>query len=74
MQKYLEDPIAEELLKGIFVEGTVIRVQVDSETGELRFTGAAEEKAAGDIAAENSAGVGDTPSGPPGEPDEGKKG
>jgi ATP-dependent Clp protease ATP-binding subunit ClpC len=25
VQKYLEDPIAEELLKGIFVEGTVIR-------------------------------------------------
>ncbi len=74
VQKYLEDPIAEELLKGIFVEGTVIRVQVNSETGELRFAGAAGEKAAGDIAAENSAGVGDTPSGPPGEPDEGKKG
>jgi ATP-dependent Clp protease ATP-binding subunit ClpC len=70
IQKYLEDQIAEELLKGVFVEGTVIRVEVNPETGELKFTGTAGDKGNGDIPEENSAGVGD---GTPGDPTPGKK-
>jgi ATP-dependent Clp protease ATP-binding subunit ClpC len=73
VQKYLEDPIAEELLKGMFVVGTVIRVKVNDEANELRFASATEDKSAGDIHAEDSAGVGGSPTGPPGDPDNGKK-
>ena len=39
MQKYLEDPIAEELLKGKYSEGAKIRVKVNKKTGELKFSG-----------------------------------
>ncbi|MDH3251258.1 MAG: ATP-dependent Clp protease ATP-binding subunit [Ignavibacteria bacterium] len=38
LQKYLEDPIAEELLKGKYPEGTTIRVKVNKKSDELRFT------------------------------------
>ncbi len=38
LQKYLEDPIAEELLKGRYPEGTTIKVKVNKRTGELRFS------------------------------------
>jgi ATP-dependent Clp protease ATP-binding subunit ClpC len=37
LQKYLEDPIAEELLKGKYPEGTTIRVSLNKKTGELKF-------------------------------------
>jgi len=37
LQKYLEDPIAEELLKGKFGEKTRIRVRLSKRTGELKF-------------------------------------
>ncbi|HET6272523.1 MAG TPA: ATP-dependent Clp protease ATP-binding subunit [Bacteroidota bacterium] len=37
LQKYLEDPIAEELLKGKFGEKTKIRVKLSKRTGELKF-------------------------------------
>jgi ATP-dependent Clp protease ATP-binding subunit ClpC len=37
LQKHLEDPIAEELLKGKVPEGTTIRVSLNKKTGELRF-------------------------------------
>ena len=40
LQKYLEDPIAEELLKGKYPEGTVIRAKVNKKSGELRFSAA----------------------------------
>jgi ATP-dependent Clp protease ATP-binding subunit ClpC len=73
VQKFLEDPIAEELLKGVFVEGTVVKVKVNAETNELKFTSAADDKPADDLHAENSAGVGDSPTGPPPGPDKGKK-
>ena len=73
IQKYLEDPIAEELLKGIFVEGSAVRVKVHSETGELWFTSAADDKGPGGIPAENPAGAGGTPTTPPGQPEPGKK-
>ncbi len=70
VQKYLEDPIAEELLKGAFVEGTAVQVKVNAESGELVFTGTNSPKEPGDIPQENSAGIGD---GPPGDPAPGKK-
>jgi ATP-dependent Clp protease ATP-binding subunit ClpC len=38
LQRYVEDPIAEELLKGKYPEGTKIRVNVNKKTGELRFS------------------------------------
>ncbi|HUI64970.1 MAG TPA: ATP-dependent Clp protease ATP-binding subunit [Bacteroidota bacterium] len=37
LQRYVEDPIAEELLKGKYPEGTVVKVKVSKRTGELRF-------------------------------------
>jgi ATP-dependent Clp protease ATP-binding subunit ClpC len=38
LQKYLEDPIAEELLKGKYLEGTKIKVKVNKKTGELKLS------------------------------------
>ena len=37
LQKYLEDPIAEEILKGKYPEGTVLRAKVNKKADELRF-------------------------------------
>jgi ATP-dependent Clp protease ATP-binding subunit ClpC len=37
LQKYLEDPVAEELLKGKYPEGTVIRAKVDKKNDQLKF-------------------------------------
>jgi ATP-dependent Clp protease ATP-binding subunit ClpC len=37
VQKFLEDPIAEELLKGKYPEGTAIKVRVNKKKDELRF-------------------------------------
>jgi ATP-dependent Clp protease ATP-binding subunit ClpC len=49
IQKYLEDPIAEELLKGKYPEGSIIRVKVNKKTGDLRFVSALTEKNDGDV-------------------------
>ncbi len=38
LQKHLEDPIAEELLKGRYPEKSVLRVKVNAKTGELKFS------------------------------------
>ena len=38
LQKYLEDPIAEELLKGKYPEGTLIRAKVNKKADELKFS------------------------------------
>jgi ATP-dependent Clp protease ATP-binding subunit ClpC len=38
LQKYLEDPIAEELLKGKYAEKSVLRVKINKKTGELKFS------------------------------------
>jgi ATP-dependent Clp protease ATP-binding subunit ClpC len=38
LQKYLEDPVAEELLKGKYPEGTVIRARVNKKADELKFS------------------------------------
>jgi len=37
LQKYVEDPLAEEMLKGRFIEGSTIRILFDEDEGELRF-------------------------------------
>jgi ATP-dependent Clp protease ATP-binding subunit ClpC len=37
LQKYLEDPIAEEILKGKYPEGTVLRAKVNKKADELKF-------------------------------------
>ncbi len=38
LQRYLEDPVAEEILKGKYPEGSVIKVRVSKKTGELKFS------------------------------------
>lgn len=43
VQKYIEDPISEEILKGTFKEGSSIRVKHKENADELYFTDAAEE-------------------------------
>jgi ATP-dependent Clp protease ATP-binding subunit ClpC len=37
LQKYVEDPLAEEMLKGRFSEGSTIRIALDEKDNELRF-------------------------------------
>ena len=37
LQKYVEDPLAEEMLKGRFSEGSTIRIAFDEKENELRF-------------------------------------
>jgi ATP-dependent Clp protease ATP-binding subunit ClpC len=49
IQKYLEDPIAEELLKGKYPEGSIVRVKMNKKTGDLRFATALTEKNDGDV-------------------------
>jgi ATP-dependent Clp protease ATP-binding subunit ClpC len=49
IQKYLEDPIAEELLKGKYPEGSIVRVKMNKKTGDLRFVSALTEKNDGDV-------------------------
>ncbi|MBI4536091.1 MAG: ATP-dependent Clp protease ATP-binding subunit, partial [Ignavibacteriae bacterium] len=48
LQKYLEDPIAEELLRGKYGEGSKIRVKLSKKTGELKFDSAQTETQEGD--------------------------
>jgi ATP-dependent Clp protease ATP-binding subunit ClpC len=38
LQKFVEDPVAEEILKGTFGEGSVIKVTFNKKKDELRFT------------------------------------
>ena len=45
LQKYVEDPIAEEILKGTFPEGSVIKVKLNKTKDELLFlTGSAADE------------------------------
>ena len=39
IQKYLEDPIAEEILKGELSEGDTMEVDYDKESGEIKISG-----------------------------------
>jgi ATP-dependent Clp protease ATP-binding subunit ClpC len=47
IQKYLEDPLAEELLRHKHAEGTTIRIRVNTKADELKFVPAAATKDAG---------------------------
>ena len=38
VQRFLEDPLAEEMLKGTFTEGMLVKVKIDKRSGELKFT------------------------------------
>jgi ATP-dependent Clp protease ATP-binding subunit ClpC len=38
LQRFLEDPIAEEILKGKYPEKTKIKVKLNKKKGELRFS------------------------------------
>ena len=44
IQKYLEDPIAEEILKGELIEGDTMRVDYDKETEQIKIIGKAKGK------------------------------
>jgi len=44
IQKYLEDPFAEEMLKGKFTQGSKIKVKFNKKTGELKFLDANKER------------------------------
>jgi ATP-dependent Clp protease ATP-binding subunit ClpC len=60
LQKFVEDPLAEEILKGKFSDGSHVRVRLDKKKEQLRFTGGVKKKAKkdGEIKAqEESAGV-----------------
>ncbi|MBI2793952.1 MAG: ATP-dependent Clp protease ATP-binding subunit [Ignavibacteria bacterium] len=45
IQRYVEDPLAEEILRGIFPEGSTVKCKVDKKSGQLAF---AVEKSKGD--------------------------
>jgi ATP-dependent Clp protease ATP-binding subunit ClpC len=52
VQRYLEDPIAEEVLKGKAGERTTIRVKVNKKTGDLKFIRAGAEDKSGEVSEE----------------------
>jgi ATP-dependent Clp protease ATP-binding subunit ClpC len=43
LQRFLEDPLAEEILRGKFPPGSVVKVRVGKKTDELRFSGTVAE-------------------------------
>ena len=44
MQKYLEEPLSEEILKGRFTSGSVIKVKLSKNRDELVFYEAGKQK------------------------------
>jgi ATP-dependent Clp protease ATP-binding subunit ClpC len=52
LQRYLEDPVAEEILKGKFPDGGTIKVRVSKKTGELKFASVARVKTDGVVGTE----------------------
>jgi ATP-dependent Clp protease ATP-binding subunit ClpC len=48
LQRYVEDPIAEELLKGKVPDGTKLKVKVNKKKGELRFSAVTPRKTEGE--------------------------
>ncbi|MCK9409740.1 MAG: ATP-dependent Clp protease ATP-binding subunit, partial [Bacteroidetes bacterium] len=48
LQKYVEDPVAEEILKGTFVEGSVIKVKLNKKKDELTFTSGSQSDDSGE--------------------------
>ncbi len=49
LQRFLEDPLAEEILRGKFPPGSVVKVRVSKKTDELRFAGATTEEKDTDV-------------------------
>jgi ATP-dependent Clp protease ATP-binding subunit ClpC len=45
LQRYVEEPLAEEILKGKFGEGTTIKIKFNKKTEELTFTDVSKESA-----------------------------
>jgi ATP-dependent Clp protease ATP-binding subunit ClpC len=45
IQRYVEDPLAEEILRGVFPDGSTVKCKVDKKSGQLAF---AVEKSKGD--------------------------
>jgi ATP-dependent Clp protease ATP-binding subunit ClpC len=41
--KYIEDPLAEEILKGTYIQGSVVRAKFDKNKEELVFVDAAKD-------------------------------
>jgi ATP-dependent Clp protease ATP-binding subunit ClpC len=52
LQRYIEDPVAEEILKGKYPEGSTIKVRVSKKTGELKFSSVSPAKTEGDVGKE----------------------
>ena len=52
LQRYIEDPVAEEILKGKYPEGSTIKVRVSKKTGELKFSSIPPAKTDGDVGKE----------------------
>ncbi len=48
LQKYVEDPVAEEILKGTFAEGSIIKVKLNKKKDELVFTSGKESDDGGE--------------------------
>jgi ATP-dependent Clp protease ATP-binding subunit ClpC len=44
IQKYVEDPLAEEILKGSFASGSIVKVEFDLKSEELTFVGTKKDK------------------------------
>jgi ATP-dependent Clp protease ATP-binding subunit ClpC len=49
VQKYIEDPVSEEILKGKFKEGSKIKVKYKEGAYELEFADASEENTEGEV-------------------------
>jgi len=41
--KYIEDPLAEEILKGTYTQGSMVRVKFNKKTEEIFFVDAAND-------------------------------
>ncbi|HSD71659.1 MAG TPA: ATP-dependent Clp protease ATP-binding subunit, partial [Thermoanaerobaculia bacterium] len=52
LQRYLEDPIAEEILRGKFPPGSTVKVRFNKKAEELRFAGSTAEETDTDVEAE----------------------
>lgn len=44
IQKYVEDPLAEEILKGTFANGSKVKVKFSKKDGELKFSDSTKDK------------------------------
>jgi len=54
LQKYIEDPVAEEILKGKFSEGSKIKVKFNAKTEALKFTDANKDRSKAEQGEENT--------------------